>query len=182
MFGHVTPGTALRRNGARAGDALYVTGTVGRGVLGLYALQGRITDPDGSFAAHYRLPEPRLNLGLNEIASAAADMSDGLVQDAGHIARASGVSLVLEPHLVPLPPGAGQAGADFVTSGIAGGDDYELLLAVPPAREAALHAQAKATGVPVTRIGSFHEGPPGVTAISANGTPLAVGGQGWSHF
>jgi thiamine-monophosphate kinase len=179
MFGHVAPGTALRRSGARPGDNLYVTGIIGRGVLGLMALRGEIPDPDGTMAAHYRLPEPRLNLPLHGIATAAMDISDGLVQDAGHIARASNLTLTLEPHLVPLPPAAASI-PDFVASGAAGGDDYELLLAAPPSAETALEDAMKS--IPITRIGRFTTGPAEVRAITASGAPQPLGGRGWSHF
>ncbi len=178
MFGHVAPGTAWRRGGAQPGDGLWVTGIVGRGVLGLRALWGQIADPDGSLAAHYRLPEPRLRLGLEGVVHAAMDLSDGLVQDCGHMARASGLKLVLEPALVPLCAGGRASGADFVTSGAAGGDDYELILAVPPEAEGAL----RAARVPVTRIGRFESGEPGVSAIATDGTEVPLGTGGWSHF
>lgn len=182
MFGHVAPGTALRRSGARAGDDLWVTGIVGDGVLGLMALRGECADPDGTLAARYRLPEPRLGLHLHGIAHAAMDISDGLVQDAGHLARASGVALVLNIDNVPLSLGGRAAGSDFVASGTAGGDDYELLLAVPPENKAALRASAAKSGVPVTRIGRFAEGNPDVRAVDATGTHVALGQGGWSHF
>ena len=182
MFGHVAPGTALRRSGARPGDGLFVTGTVGNGVLGLWALQGKIADPDGSLAAHYRLPEPRLGLALHGIAHAAMDVSDGLVQDSGHMARASGLTLALTPALVPLSPAGRGAGADFVTSGIAGGDDYELLLAVPPANETRLASVMQEAGVPITRIGRFVAGPPEVRGVAPDGAECPLGSGGWSHF
>ena len=182
MFGHVAPGTALRRSGARPGDGLFVTGTIGNGVLGLWALQGKIADPGGTLAAHYRLPNPRLGLALNDVASAAADMSDGLVQDSGHIARASGLSLELDVAQVPLSAAGRAAAPDFVTSGIAGGDDYELLLAVPPANDVRLASVMREAGVPVARIGRFVTGPPGVRGIAPDGTELALGTGGWSHF
>jgi thiamine-monophosphate kinase len=182
MFGHVAPGTALRRNGARPGDGLFVTGTVGNGVLGLWALQGKIADPDGSLAAHYRLPEPRLGLPLYGIASAAADMSDGLVQDSGHIARASGLTLQIALERVPVSGAGHAAGIDFVSSGIAGGDDYELLLAVPRECVARLRAIMAKAGIPVTDIGRFYQGPPQVLGVAADGRNIALGARGWSHF
>jgi thiamine-monophosphate kinase len=182
MFGHVAPGTALRRSGARPGDFLYVTGTVGRGVLGLRALRGEIPDPDGTLAAHYRLPEPRLGLELAGIASAAMDISDGLIQDAAHMSRASNAALEIEPARVPLSPAGHAAGLGFITSGIAGGDDYELLLAAPPEKQSALQAAAAAAQIPVTRIGQFVAGPPEMRGLAADGTPILLGDQGWSHF
>jgi thiamine-monophosphate kinase len=182
MFGHVAPGTALRRSGARAGDGLWVTGVVGDGVLGLMALRGELSDPDGSLAAHYRFPEPRLGLNLHGIARAAMDISDGLVQDSGHMARASGVALELEIGNVPLSAAGCAAGADFVASGAAGGDDYELLLAVPPIHDTALLACVAASTVTVTRIGRFVEGAPEVRGVGNDGAVVKLGGKGWSHF
>lgn len=179
MFGHVAPGAALRRSGAREGDTCWVTGVIGDGVLGLWALQGGFDDPDGSLARHYRLPEPRIGLPLADVASAAMDISDGLVQDARHMARASNVTLMLEPHLVPLSAGGRRAGADFVTSGVAGGDDYELLLAVPSSKHASLRTVMRDAGVPITRIGRFVAGPGEVRAAGAG---VTLGGGGWSHF
>ncbi len=182
MFGHVAPGTALRRSGARAGDNLYVTGLIGDGVLGLRALRGEIPDLDGSLAAHYRFPEPRLGLNLHGIAHAAMDISDGLIQDASHIARASGIALEIEVARVPLSAAGRAAGPDFVASGVAGGDDYELLLAVPPERENALQEVAASHGLIFTRIGRFVAGAPDVRGIAADGSFVELGGRGWSHF
>jgi thiamine-monophosphate kinase len=161
---------------------LWVTGTVGNGVLGLWALQGKIADPDGSLAAHYQLPEPRLGLALTGIASAAMDMSDGLVQDCGHIARASGVALEIMLDRVPLSPSGRAAGPDFVSSGIAGGDDYELLLAVPERNVTDLLRVTEAATLPATRIGRFVAGAPEVRGIDANCHPVELGGGGWSHY
>jgi thiamine-monophosphate kinase len=182
MFGHVAPGAALRRSGARAGDDLWVTGVVGDGVLGLMTLRGECADPDGTLAARYRLPEPRLGLRLHGIANAAMDISDGLVQDAGHMARASGVTLVLNVDQVPLSAAGRAAGNDFVASGAAGGDDYELLLAAPPEHETALRAAAAEAGVAVTCIGRFEHGAPEVRAVDASGARRGLGRKGWSHF
>jgi len=182
MFGHVAPGAAWRRSGAQPGDELYVTGTIGDGVLGLAAVRGELPDPDGSLASRYRLPQPRLNLALHGIVNAAMDVSDGLVQDAGHMARASGVALRIETALVPVSAAGRAAGAAFVASGAAGGDDYELLLAVPPDRTVALAEACAAAGVPVTRIGRFSLGPPDVTGVGVDGKKVPLGGGGWSHF
>ncbi len=182
LIGHVAPGQAWRRGGARAGDGLWVTGTIGDGVLGLAALRGEIADPDGALALRYRRPQPRLGLALHGIVSAAMDVSDGLVQDAGHMARASGVALRLETARVPVSAAGQEAGPRFVETGVAGGDDYELLLAVPPGQDDALRAAAAAAGVKVTRIGWFVEGAPEVTGVAADGSAVALGGGGWSHF
>ncbi len=82
----------MRRSGAQAGDEIWVTGTIGDGALGLAVAQGRLVDPTGFLLDRYRLPQPRVGLGLAGIASAGMDVSDGLVQDLGHICRASGLS------------------------------------------------------------------------------------------
>ena len=182
MLGHVAPGAAWRRNGARAGDGLWVTGIIGDGVLGLAALRGEIADPDGVLAARYRLPLPRLGLPLHGIVSAAMDVSDGLIQDAGHMARASGVALCIETSRVPVSAAGTAAGPAFVESGVAGGDDYELLLAVPAAMAPELRRAASASGVAVTRIGTFSEGAPRVTGVRDDGSAAELGGGGWSHF
>jgi thiamine-monophosphate kinase len=182
ILGSVAPGTALRRSGARAGDGLWVSGTIGDGALGLLAATGRIEDPDGHLLGRYRLPRPRLALGLrlHGIAHAAMDVSDGLVQDLGHLCRESGVAAELHASSVPLSPAARSAA--MLEACLTGGDDYELLLAVPPDRAAALAEAARAAGVPVTRIGVFREGPPLVTVRAADGAILPLAKGGWSHF
>ncbi len=182
ILGHVAPGTALRRNGARDGDLIFVTGTIGDGALGLLAARGELPDADGFLAGRYRLPQPRLALGarLHSIAHAAMDVSDGLVQDLSHLCRAAGLAAVIEAGRVPLSPPA--RAADRRELCLTGGDDYELLLAVPPERAAALAAASAATFIPVTRIGAFHAGPPAVTVRAPDGTPIPLARGGWSHF
>ncbi len=182
MLGHVAPGQAWRRSGARPGDDLWVTGTIGDGVLGLAAVRGERADPDGALARRYRLPEPRLGLALHGVVHAAMDVSDGLVQDAGHMARASGVSLVIETARVPVSAAGRAEGVRFVESGVAGGDDYELLLAVPPDRAGTLLDVCGGNGVAVTRIGKFADGAGEVTGVGGDGGMVELGGGGWSHF
>jgi thiamine-monophosphate kinase len=184
ILGHVAPGTALRRNGAEAGDDIWITGTVGDGALGLDALQGRVPDPDGGLARRYRRPEPRVALGrrLAGVANAAMDVSDGLLQDLGHLCRASGVAAVLRTDLVPASEAARRLGDGVLERRLSGGDDYELLLAVPPDRTEALRREAAAAGVPVTWIGSFEAGDPKVVTLDADGKPVELARSGWSHF
>lgn len=182
ILGHVAPGQAVHRAGAQPGDGIWVTGTIGDGALGLLAAQGRLADPDGYLADRYRLPRPRVGLAIGGIAGAAMDISDGLVQDLGHICRASGVGAVLEADSVPLSAAARQAGPDWLPTCLTGGDDYELLLAVPPARTAALLAEARRAAIPVTQVGVFTSGPPGVMVRRASGEILALNRGGWSHF
>jgi thiamine-monophosphate kinase len=182
IVGHVASGMAVRRSGASDGDGIWVTGTIGDGALGLAVATGTLSDPTGFLLDRYRLPRPRIGLAIGGVASAGMDVSDGLVQDLGHICRASSLGAVIDAALVPLSTQSRAAGEAWLETCLTGGDDYELLLAVPPAREAALHAAAAACRVPVTRIGVFHSGPPHVMVRAANGEPLALTKGGWSHF
>ncbi len=180
VIGHVAPGQALRRNGARAGDGLWVTGTIGDAALGLLALRGEIGDPGGVLADRYRLPRPRLGLKLAGIVSAAMDVSDGLVQDAGHLARAAGLGVAIEAAVVPLSDAA--RAADRRAPCLTGGDDYELLLAVPPDGERDLQLAGAVGGIKVTRIGRFSGACSGVRVFDEAGNVVALASHGWSHF
>ncbi len=180
-IGHVAPGRALRRSGARVGDDVWVTGTIGDGALGLAALRGEIRDPAGWLAGRYRLPQPRLGLALHGVASAGMDVSDGLVQDLGHLCRLAGLGARIEASLVPLSSPAAMAGPAWRVACLTGGDDYELLLAVPPANANALQAEAARAGIPITRIGCFTPGDQ-VVVIGEDGQQLPVSQPGWSHF
>lgn len=180
-IGHVAPGTALRRRGAAAGDEVWVTGTVGDGALGLLALQGRVPDPDGWLAGRYRVPQPRLGLALHGIVSACMDISDGLVQDLGHLCRAAGLGAVIEAALVPRSAAARALGEAWLATCLTGGDDYELLMAVPPQRAQALRAAAATQGCAVTRIGRFEEGVQ-TRVLDGAGAAMALDRSGWSHF
>jgi len=177
-IGHVAPGMAVHRFGASAGDGIWVTGTIGDGALGLQVALGKLADSTGFLLDRYRLPRPRVGLRIGGIASAGMDISDGLIQDLGHMCRASGVRARIDAELVPMSEAARVAGPDWLETRLTGGDDYELLLAVPPDRADALTAQ----GIPVTRIGTFHSGPPEVIVCGASGEPLAFDKGGWSHF
>ncbi len=181
-IGHVAAGQAVHRSGAMPGDGIWVTGTIGDGALGLAVARGRLADPTGLLLSRYRLPQPRVGLTIAGIASAGMDISDGLVQDLGHICRASGVMGEIEAQLVPLSEPARAAGPDWFATCLTGGDDYELLLAIAPGREAELLQAANTSGVAVTRIGSFCSGPPTVVVRGDDGKPLPVGSGGWSHF
>lgn len=177
-IGHVGPDGAVRRAGARAGDEVWVTGTIGDGALGLLAAQGQLADPGGTLADRYRLPRPRLGVLRPGLVRAAMDVSDGLVQDLGHLARAAGLGAEIEAGRVPLSPAA--AAADDLATCLSGGDDYELLMAVAPAQGAALQAAAAAAGVEACRIGRFTP-EPGVRVLR-NGAPWTLPRSGWSHF
>jgi len=182
-FGRVPHGRGLTRDGARAGDRLWVSGTIGDGALGLLAARRRLSAP--ALEKRYRLPEPRCRLGVRlvGVASAAADVSDGLLADAGHIAGASRLGVRIERERVPLSAAARRvltAEPALWANVLGGGDDYELVIAVPPRREAALLAAARAARTKVTPIGVFTRG---------SGVELSVGGRtvraprkGYVHF
>ena len=182
ILGHVAPGQAVRRAGAQPGDGIWVTGTIGDGALGLAVARGRLQDPSGHLLSRYRLPQPRLGLPIAGIASAGMDVSDGLVQDLGHLCRASSLAAEIHAAHVPLSAQARAAGPEWLITCLTGGDDYELLLAVPPANEAALQQAAQAAGMAVTRIGKFCTGPPRVTVQDDDGQPMTLLTGGWSHF
>lgn len=180
VLGTVAPGQAVRRAGARPGDLLFVTGTIGDGALGLLVARGELADPSGLLLDRYRLPRPRLGVLRPEIAHAALDVSDGLVQDVGHLCRAGGCGAEIRAADLPLSAPARAALPGALTRILTGGDDYELAMAVPPGQEAALRAAAGA--VPVTCIGHFVAGPPRVVVRAADGAELPLGAGGWNHF
>ncbi|MDP3416914.1 thiamine-phosphate kinase [Falsiroseomonas sp.] len=185
ILGHVASGAALRRVGARPGDEVWVSGSIGDGALGLLALTGRLP-ADPHLAARYRLPQPRVPLGLRLVglARAAMDVSDGLVQDLGHLARAAGCGAVIEAAAVPLSaPARAALAADpaLLRRILTGGDDYELVFAAAPADSARVRAAAAEAGVVVTRIGVFEAGQ-GVRVRDPAGQDVKLPASGWSHF
>lgn len=181
-IGHVAPGAMVRRDGAHPGDGVWVTGTIGDGALGLAVARGKLADPTGFLLNRYRLPQPRVGLAIAGIAAASMDISDGLVQDLGHLCRAGGVGAEIDAGALPLSNTARAASPDWLTACLTGGDDYELLLAVPPPAEPALRQAAHAAGVPITRIGRFRAGNPTVTVRGPDGAPMQLATGGWSHF
>jgi thiamine-monophosphate kinase len=180
LIGHVAPGAALRRNGARAGDEIWVTGTIGDAALGLRARRGELVDATGFLTRRSMLPSPRVGLALSGIVLAAIDVSDGLLQDVGHVCRASGVGAVIEAAAVPASREAAAFGAEMMEARFTDGDDYELVLAVPAGREGALRAACG--DVPVTKIGIFVAGEPKVDVLDDSGKAVVFSKQGWRHF
>jgi thiamine-monophosphate kinase len=179
ILGHAPPGAALTRAGARAGDDLWVSGRIGDGWLGLRAARGEIADPNGRLARRYRLPEPRLALGLalRGLARACMDVSDGLLQDAGHLARAGGCAVAVEAARIPVSDAAAP-----ITALATGGDDYELLFAAAPEDRAAVEAAGLAARTPVTRLGRFTPGAAHVSLRDATGQDITPAKLGWSHL
>jgi thiamine-monophosphate kinase len=194
-LGEVPAGRVLRRGGACAGDALFVTGTIGDAALGLAALRGAASGLDPASVAwladRYRLPQPRVALGprLIGVATAALDVSDGLVADLGHLCEASNLDAIVDGGRIPLSPAARAAIANDparLTIALTGGDDYEIVFAAPPAACGTIAALAEATRTPVTEIGRLAApqpgAPPAVTVRDSSGAPYAFSSTGWTHF
>lgn len=195
VFGEVPAGQALLRSGARAGDDIYVSGTLGDARLALEALLGHIHLPDELLAqARQRLerPTPRVALGLalRGIASSAMDVSDGLLGDFGHILKASGVGACIrtDETIKLIAAGAFPSSATgqfdqklLQQCTLAGGDDYELLFTAPPQHRAAVAEAAAQSQTPVTRIGQV-EAAPGLRLLDAQGMPVENRFASFDHF
>ncbi|MEI6558584.1 MAG: thiamine-phosphate kinase [Rhodospirillaceae bacterium] len=195
-LGLVPAGQALRRRvaGPVCRQALFVTGTIGDAALGLKFVLGDLDAAAAPAAdraaliARLRRPEPRLAAGqaLRAIASAALDVSDGLIADLGHLCEVSGCAAVIAAARVPLSEPARALLArrpELLETVLTGGDDYELAFAAPAAARPALGALAAGLGVAITEIGHLETGPAGrVEVRDAAGSPLALAGRGWSHF
>ena len=187
VLGWCPEGRAVLRSGARAGDAAVALGVIGDGWLGLKAVAGQVADPGGHLANHYRIPRPLLELRplLRNLARAAADVSDGLVADAGHVATASGVGVTLWLERLPLSiNGAAWCEsqtnqAEALLALATGGDDYALVCAVDPADEDALRTGAAQLGIAAARVGVF-EASVGIR-VTFHGRALQVERTGWRH-
>jgi thiamine-monophosphate kinase len=186
-LGTVPAGTALRRRGARPGDLLYVTGWPGDAAAGLALIEGRLRGQGanrGALERKFRHPEPRLAFGqgLRGIASACIDVSDGLAQDLGRLASASGVGAVIRARELPLSRAlyalAGEESARRYS--LAGGDDYELLFTAPSSARTAISALMARAGAPACHcIGEIVAGK-GVRVLGERGElPVPAG---WDHF
>jgi thiamine-monophosphate kinase len=194
MIGEVTDNSIILRSGASVGDDIYVTGTIGDSWLGRAVLEARIstaTDDDHDYLiGRFRTPNPRVDvgLGLAGLASAAADISDGLVADLGHICAASGITAEVELDLVPLSAAARRLVTDdqlLRINLLTGGDDYELVFAAPPGVSGQLQELAAQCGVPLTRIGRVASGdaqPGAVTVRDTDGRCVEIGDGGYRHF
>jgi thiamine-monophosphate kinase len=188
VFGEVPQGQALLRSGAQAGDDLYVSGTLGDARLALEVFRGAVCVPPQVFeAARARMeqPTPRVALGqaLRPIASAAIDVSDGLLGDLGHILRASGVGASVETRVASGLIEAARALDDErkLEYVLAGGDDYELAFTAPASQREAIRAAAQAARTPVTRIGRI-EAQPGLRLLDAHGRAVVRRYASFDHF
>lgn len=187
LLGKVGARGPVRRSGAKPGDDVWVTGDIGDGWLGLQAATGAlgplIAEAHNQLVSRYRVPEPpRLPFAdlISARASASIDISDGLVADAGHMAEASSVRVLIEAALVPLSPTAThyiENGKADLRALLTGGDDYQTLFTAPPAARRAM----RTSGAKLTRIGRVSAGE-GVFVLGADGQPLQFEASGWRHF
>ncbi|RZI73662.1 MAG: thiamine-phosphate kinase [Variovorax sp.] len=191
VFGEVPTGGALLRSGAHAGDDIWVSGTLGDARLALEVFRGTLKLPGALFEqARIRMeqPTPRVALGqaLRGIATAAVDVSDGLLGDLGHILAASGVGARVDADAATTLIAAVNAGLQLDaqmlrTCALSGGDDYELVFTAPPADRDAVSRAAHAVNTAVTRIGSV-TAEAGVQIVDANGAAVAQRFEGFDHF
>ncbi|MEW5968079.1 MAG: thiamine-phosphate kinase [Pseudomonadota bacterium] len=188
VIGEVPPGQALRRDGARPGDEVWVSGTLGSAALALAYRQGRLfmeqVDAARVLPALY-LPTPRIELGvaLRGVATSAIDISDGLLGDLGHILERSKVGAELDFAALPTHPVTQTYLHEAVARDcvLAGGDDYELCFTAPPERCDAVRAAATSAGVAVTRIGCI-TADPGLAVLGPDGALLTIEHTGYDHF
>jgi thiamine-monophosphate kinase len=194
-FGDVAAGRMIRRGGAHAGDTVFATGTIGDAALGLTVLRGELENLETKTADvlvdRYRLPRPRVRLGPRLIgtASAALDISDGLIADLGHLCEASELAAVIEARLVPLSTAARAVLATHsghITTVLTGGDDYEILFTAPPEAVNELTELSRTLDVPITAIGRMQSPSIGkrnqITVLDESGEPLIFDRSGWTHF
>lgn len=179
IFGEVPTGTALLRSGAAVGDEIWVSGHPGRAALGLAHLQGQtvLSEPaltDCLAALHRPQPRVALGLALRGLATAAIDVSDGLLADLGHILEASGKAAALQPAVLPAPTFERNCY-------LSGGDDYELVFTASATRHAEIVALTASLALPLTCIGRIETGT-GLTVLDPAGQPLDIARRGYDHF
>jgi len=194
IFGEVPVGRMIRRGGAQPRDTLFATGTIGDAALGLAALKGELAElDDGSrrfLVDRYRLPQPRVTLGcaLMGTATAAIDISDGLIADLRHLCDVSRVDAIVEAKSVPLSPAARKAiaGAPWrLETALTGGDDYEVLFTAPHDAAERMSELARSTGIAITPIGRImplQAHTSRLVVLDEGGRPMSFAGEGWTHF
>ncbi len=191
-FGRVPQGKMVRRSGAKAGDRVVVSGTIGDAALGLELVKGGAAaalggDEREMLIGRYRVPQPRVTLAqaVRDHASAAMDVSDGLAGDLAKLCAASGISAVIDVRSIPLSAAAQMLlarGAVGIESIVSGGDDYEILCTIPENRFEAFEQAAKLAGVPVTSIGTIMAGSAFPRFIDGQGAEIALPRLSYSHF
>ena len=195
-FGYVEQGQAIKRSTANQGDLVVVSGTIGDAALGLEALRGqleRLSQPASDFLiSQHNRPQPQVKLGrrLRSVASAAIDVSDGLLQDLGHICTASHVAALVELDKVPVSPALEEAIGLSPRNKIdvlSGGDDYQLLFTLPSSRELELEKISQECQVNLTVIGKIQQESPAaaestVRVVDEEGKSVEVTATGFRHF
>jgi thiamine-monophosphate kinase len=188
LMGTVEPKNMLTRGGGHVGDDVYVTGTLGDSSAGIMLILERSSAPQGSAAAalkeRFYRPVPRVGAGLalGPLATAAIDVSDGLLADLGHICKASGCGATIDVERVPLsaellslfPP------QEALAHALGGGDDYELCFTAPPSRAEEIEAALEAAATPLRRIGQLNAGQ--TVVCRRDGEPFAPAVRGFRHF
>jgi thiamine-monophosphate kinase len=190
MFGSVPAGTMVRRAGAKPGDRVFVSGTVGDAALGLAVRKGKdwkLSEAQRQhLVARYLLPQPRNALAeaVRKYASAAMDVSDGLAGDFAKLCRTSQVGASIAVERIPLSDAAQAvltADPAMRETALSGGDDYEIVCTVPPAKAASFRAAAQTANVAVTEIGETVSGE-GARFLASDGEPLSFKRAAFSHF
>jgi thiamine-monophosphate kinase len=189
-FGRVPSGKMIHRSGAKPGDRVVVSGTIGDAALGLGLLKGgTLADAAAKqmLVGRYRLPQPRnaLAMAVRDHAHAAMDVSDGLAGDLAKLCAASGVSAVIDTHSIPLSPAAATlcaSGAAGIEAILSGGDDYEILCAIPENHLNAFAQAAGLAGVAVSSIGSIIAGSSVPRFLDQQGREIALPRLSYSHF
>jgi thiamine-monophosphate kinase len=188
--GEVAAGDEIRRSGARPGDHVWISGTIGDAFLGLAVLRGGYSElaaeEQAVLISRFQLPEPRVELGprLAGIAHAMLDVSDGLVADLGHICEASQVGACVMLAELPLSPAARQIAAgtpDLPLRLATAGDDYELLFTAPPEASETILRLAAELRLPLTAIGTIEPGA-AVRLVDPDGKVVPVAAAGYRHF
>lgn len=187
IMGEIETGTALLRSGGLPGDDLWVSGPLGAAAAAVMNRHGQVTLSAKAQAVcdvRLDLPVPRLQLGqqLRGLASAALDISDGLLADAGHIGERSGCGVEILLEQVPYPREIAELPGELLREAIlAGGDDYELCFAAPAAKRTQLEVLAQELDLPLARIGSLIAGQ-GVRVLDGSGAQIALSRNGFDHF
>jgi len=194
-FGRVPPGRMVRRSGARPGDRVVVTGTIGDAALGLDIIRGGaaalvLADDAGAremLIGRYRVPQPRNSLAnaVRDHASAAMDISDGLAGDLAKLCAASGVSAAIDIASIPLSAPAAAViarGVIGIEALISGGDDYEILCAIPESRFDPFAEAAGLAGVALSSIGTVISGESAPNFLDAHGREVRLAHPSYSHF
>ncbi len=187
VMGEAPAGQALLRSGARAGDDLYVSGSLGDARLALEAFRGSVSLSGEDFETARRAmecPQPRVALGqaLRGLAHSAIDVSDGFVGDLGHVLERSGLGATVQADALPRGPALARQAPELQRlCTLSGGDDYELIFSAPPAARAAVQAASAASATPVTCVGRL-EAEPGLRLLDAQGRSIDWRVASFDHF